>query len=354
MSARLVLFLGFLSAFVFHSCKQAGPLPEAVGKTGSLVIVADPDVHSELKPVYDLVFLGEGSTMSTGKAFFNLMRPDPENFRKLYFNQRLLLVLVSEQGKGSMDELLEPFDSKTIQGLIDAGEPQIRTAKDVTAKNQHVVYLFGKDAADLKNKLLSSAGELTRKLIDLEIKGQNATLFRDSSENDRYFREMKDKFGIGVRIPAKFTLRKKLDNAWLFQMDETENGNPKSIGIIVQAYPYKETSDLSYPAIRSVRDSTCKYLVLGEISGTYMGTTESRTYPEPVQEPFSINDYKGTRIRSWWTIRGISMSGPYLRYVVHVPAKNLLFAFEGFVYKPGINTNEPDLRLIESIALSIR
>lgn len=354
MFKRLYLFTLLLSAVVFYSCKQSGPLPEAVGKTGSLVIVAEDEVHQKLRTTYQAVFLSEDSTLSTGKPFFNLMTPSPADFEKLYFNQRTVLVLVSEKSIKSMNELLDPFAREDLNKLMNDENPVIRTADDVYAKYQHIVYLFGKDAEDIRNKLLLCSEELTKKLIDMELKGQSENLFKDTSANDKYFREMQAAYGIGVKIPAGFKFRKKVNDAWLFQLDETENGIPKSIGLIVQAYPYKEPKDLSYPSIRTVRDTTCKYLVLGEISGTYMGTTESKAYPEPIQENISIGKYKGTKIRSWWTIRGISMSGPYLRYVIHVPEKNLLFAFEGFVYKPDVNTNERDLRLIESIALSIQ
>lgn len=53
-------------------------------------------------------------------------------------------------------------------------------------------------------------------------------------------------------------------------------------------------------------------------------------------------------------MEGLAMGGPFIRYIIHNPKTNTLFAFEGFVYKPNLNTKEKDLRLIEAVALSIR
>lgn len=61
----------------------------------------------------------------------------------------------------------------------------------------------------------------------------------------------------------------------------------------------------------------------------------------------------GTKVRGWWNMEGLIMGGPFIRYVIPIPGTKQIFAFEGFVYKPNLNTKEKDLRLIESIALSI-
>ncbi len=354
LKKRYKLFV-LSTVFLFFSCKQSDTsLPVSTGRFGSLVIVADEGIHTTLKQVYDSTFLKPLPERPAGEAFFDILKPDAEEFQRFYFNQRTVLALVSESSVEAMEELLKPFDDATIEKLINDKNPVLKIQANLFAKHQHIVYLFGKDANDLQRKLLLGREELNKTLKEFELTDEHEKLFNDSSVNDKYYDEMKEAFGIGVRIPEPFTLRKKENGVYLFQMDVKESKTPKTIGLVVHAYPFKDMTDFSYPAIRTVRDTVCKYLLEGEIKGTYMGTTESDYYPPVFRESITLNGNQCVKVRGWWTIRGMTMAGPFIRYVVHVPSKNLLFAFEGFVYKADLEIKERDLRLIESIALSIK
>ena len=191
-------------------------------------------------------------------------------------------------------------------------------------------------------------------LVNFELQDHSESLFADTGSNEKYYQELKDKYGIGVRIPGGFKMQDVSDNFYRFQMDVNETGGQKTIGLIIHTYPFKDTGDFSYTSIRSVRDSFCKYHIPGELPGTYMGTTESNRYPARSRTMMELNGYKTCKVKGWWTIKGLVMAGPFVRYVVHVPEKKLLFAFEGFIYRPNIDMKERDVRLIEAIALSIK
>jgi len=166
---------------------------------------------------------------------------------------------------------------------------------------------------------------------------------------------MKTKYGVGVNIPGTFKLKRQADNFYLFQMEDNSEANlPKTFGIIVHTYPYKDTTDFNYINVRTVRDSICKHSIPGEIAGTYMSTSESDFYPTRIKEMVNLNGYKASKISAWWTVKGVSVSGPFLRYTIHIPGKNIIFAFEGFVNKANLNVKDKDIRLIEAIAQSIK
>lgn len=357
---RLIPLCGLLLSIVFtllmSSCGDAARtnLPVASGKLGSLVVTADAQVHKALKDIIDTTFLSPVPHLPGGEPFFELLKPDFQDFDRFYYNQKSVLVLVDEASLDGLEELLQPFTLKTIRKNIESPEPVLMSKRNLYAKYQHIVYLFGKDADDLRQKLRKCRADLLASLMDFELLDQKEKLFSDTSSNDRYFGMIKDELGLGVQIPSMFRLKHHGNNTYWFQYDAVENDVPKTIALIMHAYPYKDTADFSYASIRSVRDSVSRYLIKGEIPGTYMGTTESEFYPPIFRKVQQLNGMYCVKIRGWWTIRGMSMAGPFIRYVVHMPEKNKLFAFEGFVYKPNMNTKERDLRLIESIALSIR
>jgi hypothetical protein len=336
---------------IFVSCNSSADLPDAVGKPGSLVIVADDGLHKSLQASYDSLFLEPGSSQP---PFFEILKPGIEDFQRFYFNQRTILVLVTKDQVSAMPELLETFDKETINKLLNHNTFVLKTREDVFARHQHIAYVFGNTASDIRRKLLAGKLPLTHVLMNLGVEDLHAEISSDTLTNDAYYREMKKAFGIGVKIPDQFKFRGKTKNAWYFQSDEKDGSAEKSIGMVVHAYPYKDSTDFSYISIRTVRDTISKYLIKGEIPGTYMGTSESEAYPAVTMEQIQLNGKKGVKLRGWWTIRGMSMAGPYLRYVVLEPSSKYLFAFEGFVYRPELKTRESEFRLIEAIALGIQ
>lgn len=348
------LYTFCLTILVLTSCSNRDKnLEPSVGKLGSLVIVATKDVHAAMNSNLDSVFLKEVLHLPGGEPFFELLKPDPDEFLKFFSNQKSVLVLVTQKSKKQMSDILEGFSDREIDDYIKDPNPVIKDKQDVYAKYQHILYLFGKNEDDLKRKLLLSEDRLNNALLDFEIKDQHDKLFKDPNENDHYFKEIKDELKLGVKIPSQFVLKEHKDGFWWFEYNSTEGETPKTIALLAHQYTYKDTTDFSYTAIRTVRDSVLKYHVKGEIKGTYMGTSESDAYPPRFRDPIKINDMMGIKVRGWWNMEGLIMGGPFIRYVIPIPGTKQIFAFEGFVYKPNLNTKEKDLRLIESIALSI-
>jgi hypothetical protein len=326
----------------------------SIGKLGTMVLVSEKKIQNDLKGLLDSSFLLPEEMTTGTEPFLELIRSNVADFESQYSNQKTIFVLVDKASVSQMDNLLEPFSSETIQELIANPEPKIMSARNLFAQYQHIVYLFGKDANDLKNKLRKCKDQVNSSLMSYELSDQKEKLYKDTSANDQYFKMIKDELGLGVKIPAIFKLKYQKNKTYWFECSTTEQNSPKLINLVVHTYPYKDKSELSYESIRSARDTVFKYLIKGELPGTYMGTTESSYYPKTFKENLLLNGNYCAKIKGWWTVRGLSQAGPYVRYVVVSPDKKNLIAFEGFVYKADLNIKEPDLRLIEAIALSIK
>ena len=347
------LFIAIIALMV--SCSDSSSkLPMAVGKLGTLVLVSETQIQNDMKGLLDSSFLMPSDNTTGSEPFLEILHSGLLDFESQYALQKTIFVLVDKASVSKMDALLEPFSSETIQKLIENPEPQIMSARNVFAQYQHIVYLFGKDAKDLKTKLRKCKDQVNSSLMSYELLDQKEKLFKDTSANDQYFKMIKDELGLGVKIPAMFTLKYHNNKTYWFEYTTTEANSPKTLNLVVHTYPYHDKIELSYESIRSARDTVFKYLIKGELPGTYMGTTESSYYPKVNAENIVLNGNYCTKVKGWWTVRGLSQAGPYVRYVVVTPDKKNLFAFEGFVYKADINTKEPDLRLIEAIALDIK
>ena len=345
-----------LSVLLLWSCsrQQQNDLPISTGKLGSLVVVSDAETHKVMNNSIEDLFLSPVPHLPNGEPYFEIVKPEPYDFSRFFFNHKSVLVLVNESNLESMQELLKPFTEKTIEKLMNDTTPVLMNKRDLFAKHQHIVYLFGKDKKDLNTKFLKVKKEILSALMDFEIQDQHDKMYEDTSNITKYQKQIMLAHGMTVQVPGIFQLKRIKEDVFWFQFDATEGETPKNIGLLIHSYPYKDTSDFSYSSIISERDSVCKYLIAGELPGTYMGTTESEYYPPRFKTIENIKGRYAVKIRGWWTIKGLSQAGPFIRYVIHMPEKNRLFVFEGFVYKPNLNTKERDLRFIESIAKSIK
>ena len=349
-----LLFLTF--AVLISGCDntESTKKPNATGKLGSLVVVADANTLGAVGNTLSSVFLSPVPHLPAGEPYFEILKPDPKDFMRFYFNQKLVLVLVKPEDAQFMPEILEPFSNQQIEELCNKRNAELKVVKDLFAINQHIVYLFGRDNNDIAYKLNNFREVVLTNLMKYELDDQKSKMFSGSNKNDNYLKEMKKELGMTVRIPEMFTMKYHKQGFWWFEYNGMEEENAKTIALIMHSYKYKDTADFSYVSIRSARDSVVKYHIPGELKGSYMGTSESEYYPPRFIENMEINKHFATRIRGWWNMWNMSMGGPFIRYVVHNQANDSLFAFEGFVYKPGANTKERDLRLIESIALTIQ
>ena len=347
----------FISSIAFSGChlfNKKEPLTESVGKAGNLVITSDSKTLSDLQSDFDSAFKTPLFSLPSVVPFFELNTPDLETFSKFFYNQRNVLVIVLPENIKQMDELLESFSSDSIAQWIKSTELTIRVKENVLAKHQHITYLFCNSSQNLKRQLSSQREQIVNTLLQAELKDEYVKLYGEDGMTSPYYKRFKEKYGVGVNIPKGFYIVKENDNFYWFQKDTTIEGLAKSIGLIVHAYPSIDSSDFTYLKMRSMRDSFCKYNIAGSLKGTYMSTSESSFYPARTFELTKINDLMAGKMRGWWTIKGMTMAGPFIRYVVQVPDKSSLFVFEGFIYQADLNTKERDLRIIEAIATTIK
>lgn len=352
--SKICSFL-FLS-LVFLSCSKSNKdLPESVGKLGTLVVASDTGTHNYLNFLLDKVFIEDDDAYTGGSPFTELLKPSPNEFYEFFSNQKSVMVLVTASNKNELKELLEPFSDEEIEKAIQSSSAEYKEASDLFARYQHIVYVFAQDKKLLSNKLLALEKKLRKLLVDHEIQDQFAKIYDQQDTTQDYEKDMKRELGMSFSVPEGFKLVEHKNGFWWFELNDNVNNTPRKIGLIAHTYPYKDSLyDYTYSSICANRDSTIKYHIKGEIKGTYMGTSESDAYPARRLDMVSLNQRPFAKVRAWWNVDGIMMSGPFLRYITRVPGTQKIFAFEGFIYKPTLDVKEKDLRIVESVALSIK
>ena len=354
MRHYLLFFLLLTFVLIPTACKRSSDqLPMASGDLGSLVVVLEPELQPILKQQLEASFLKPVPHLPTAEPFFDLKLSKVDDFYKHFSTHRTILVLLTQSHLDAYEDLTQSFKPEELQASMNKAQASLLSARNIYAQHQHIVYLIGKDAADLQRKLVEARSQLVSSLMQYELQDQHDELFSDTQVSLSNYQMIQKELGIGVKIPKAFSLKYQDNKTYWFEFNAMSSNTPKTIGLVVHAYPYTNLNALSYESIRTVRDTVMKHLIKGELPGTYMGTSSSLQYPSTIIETIQLHGRMCKKVRGWWTIRGLSQAGPFVRYVVLDEPKQQLFVFEGFVYKPNIETKERDLRLIESIALSI-
>ncbi len=354
MRHNVLFFLLLTLLLTPIACKRSlDQLPMASGDLGSLVVVIEPELQPVLKLQLEASFLKPVPHLPTAEPFFDLKLCKVDDFYKHFSTHRTILVLLTQAHLDAYEDLTQSFKPEDLQASMNKSQVSLLSARNIYAQHQHIVYLIGKDAADLQRKLVEARSQLVSSLMQYELQDQHDELFADTLASLSNYQMIKKELGIGVKIPKAFSLKYHDNKTFWFEFNAMTSNTPKTIGLMVHAYPYTNLNALTYESIRTVRDTVMKHVVKGELPGTYMGTSSSTQYPSASIETIKVNGRLTKKVRGWWTIRGLSQAGPFIRYVVLDEARQQLLAFEGFVYKPNIETKERDLRLIESIALSI-
>lgn len=179
----------------------------------------------------------------------------------------------------------------------------VKMRKDVSAVPQTVVYIQAQSAEQLRHRL--DGGKL-RSLFDTSELRHLATVVPQNPDRQK---EMRQRFGISMRIPASMNAGKQAkDFAWL-----TDNA---STGMQSLIFFKTKSHGRSRDDLKAQADSALKRNLPGETDGMYMQLAD-----------MSQADKQGMR-RGLWEMKGDAMGGPY------VMRTRGSMAVIGFVYAP--------------------
>ncbi|MBC7426032.1 MAG: DUF4837 family protein [Bacteroidia bacterium] len=339
-----------------YGCKKK-TLPEATGTVGDLVIFTDDQTNSETSKTITELLGSAVPYLTDNEPWFNIEKPNPEQFEESFKTKKNVLVLVTESNSEILGSALDGFNKDSIKILINNSASAPVFKRDIFAKHQVVGYIFGKDSKDISRKIAENRQSLFDMLSAMTLKTENENLFSDTSSNSVYFKKFKVEFGVGVSIPKDYKLMKSGNGFYWFQKDvkNAEQGD-RTIGLIVHGY-FSSDSSFSEKDIVRMRDSFNRINIpFGEVPGTYVSTSNSSRFPARTLQLLPSNDgSRNLMLRGWWSVKGATdVYGPFVRYIRENAINKSVFAFEGFVYKPGKNAKLSDLREIEAIALSIK
>ena len=324
-NTKILVILLIIVSFSCRNKERTPLLPTIAGRAGEVTVVVndaewDNQVGDEFRRIFDAGY----QMLPQYEPVFDIIHVTHKTFGNVFKSQRNIVIV----------EILPRHE-----------KPRIAVAKDIWAKPQLVITLYGADDKSIvalvkkhEKKIIELLEDMERKrLMDIYTKNQDMAIGL----------KMQEEQGISMNVPKGYKLDVDYpDFVWLSQ----ETGS-KIQGILVYHYDYTDENTFTREYLVSKRDQFLKKYLHGTVEGSYM-TTEKEFLPL-----FSEYSLRGSRyvaeLRGLWKMAdGISMGGPFVSITTLDEKRNRVVTVEGFVYAAGF-TKRNLLRQAEAIIYSL-
>ena len=299
-------------------------LPSISGKAGEVTLVLnkaewDTEVGEEFRRILSTSY----EMLPQYEPVFDIIHVTHNSFSNIFKSQRnIVITKISPRIK----------------------KPRISVQKDVWARPQLVINIYGKDDDAIlsllnkyENKIITLLDEMERKrMLDVYKRNQDKSLVEKIKKNHN----------LSLVIPKGYKL--DMDSSDFVWLSQEEGGIIQSI--LAYYYDYTDDSTFTRDYLIAKRDRFLKKYVGGTVPGSYM-TTEKEF--KPLFSEYSLRGEKyAAEIRGLWKIeKGIAMGGPFVNITALDEKRNRVVTVEGFVFAAGHNKRN-FMRQVEAIVYS--
>ena len=349
-------FIGsaFLFLLLIISCgkRSSSSLPPASGGPGDMYLIMDSlQWRSELGEVIDSIFNQEMQGLPRKESIFRARWIDP---RKLNFvlrqGRNLVFVMTLDRNTLGARQIRGMFTPESIEKIKSSPNTFNRATKNVYAKNQEVMYLFGATEAELIRNLRNSGSSLVDHFDQAERDRLTASLFKAGRLKGVTELLQKD-FSCEMKIPFGYQLvQQEKDFLWVRQINPKDDKD-----VFIARKPYFSQSQFSRDSLIAFRDAVCKKYLFEdpERLDTHLITETAIPYKPVIVDQTNFRNQFAVKIRGLWRTNNLTMGGPFLSYAMVDEGTNMLYYIEGFTFSPGRNQREI-MRELETILHTFR
>lgn len=333
-----------LGLLMFSSClNQNGKnnlnKPLAISKTNDLVVIADQLIwNSEPGDTFKYYFESAYPITPSPEPLFNLryfsyQEIDAQPLRR-QLRSYAILVNLSDADSPITKMLKQDLGKEKVDEIFSNENFNIYYGQDKWARDQLVIYIVGKNTADLISAIEGNFNKITEKIhIHDEPQIIKATYF--SGLNGLIVKRAEESLGINIDIPKDYVQALFKDKEkFIWGRRDTK----KSISnFMVKSIEYKDTSQFNKNYIISLINEVGKY-VTSDSKGSRL-VANDKDLPI-LRFDKIINGNQSIELRGIWEMTKDFMGGAFIAYLIKNKTTNdLAFAF-GFVYSPGKDKKE--------------
>lgn len=311
---------------------QMKVLQTSYGDQNQLTVISDDDLwNGPLGDTVDYYYAAPYLVLPQPEPILDIRHFSPQDLAKDPLRKELRAYLIV----ADLSDLSSPT-TMMVKSII--GESQFEKArldkkynlvqiKDRWAKNQLIVFQFGRNREELINNLKKNNPLIIEKVNDHDKSKLEATVYLDQ-RNKELEQEIYANFGIRMRIPRGYFKAIGDPNVFWIRNEEDKISN----NIFISREPYENPNQISKENIKAIRDTLGQY-VSTDIDNTYMRINDDDL--PMFTKVTQVDDKYALEARGIWEIANDYMGGPFVSYLIHHPKRNELIFIDGFIHAPG-------------------
>ena len=177
-------------------------VPESTGSIDEVVVVTEEsDWKGEIGDKLRDVFMETYPVLPQNEPLFDLRQVTGKGFMDLFKKSGLIIIAGTLGEKNETTQHIQ----QQLNRITESGKtaPAYFVRNDVWSKPQNIIYLYGKNKAELLQKIENNKERMTGKLSELGEKRALRSLYV-SGEDDGLTKLMKDKFKLDFKVPKSF------------------------------------------------------------------------------------------------------------------------------------------------------
>lgn len=346
------LFISALLALASCADPDGNNLPQSTGKSGDIFLVMDSlQWKGELGRTIDSLFNAEMNGLPRKETIFHMRWIDPRKMNYVLKQGRNLIYAVTlDQHSVGASVIRRSFTPESLEKIKTNQDLFSQNTKNLFAKNQEVLFLFGKTEKELLQKIRKYGAKLVEHLNVSERDRLEVSLFK-SKASKGIPEILKKKFTCEIKVPFGFQVAANDSNFfWLRQINPYDDKD-----IFISRKKYTSQEQFKPDSLIAWRDQICRYNIFEdpEKIETYLVTETGISYKPIITQQITFNKKFAVEIRGLWRTNNLTMGGPFISFAFVDQELGMLYYIEGFTYSPSKDQREI-IRELETILYTFR
>ncbi len=201
---------------------------------------------------------------------------------------------------------------------------EMRTARDVYARPQTVVYLTAPDGRAMADLAEDEGYHIMDVFVQSELRRERGYL--EKRHSTAVLNQVKSQFGCTLYVPENINAVKTgTDFMWA-----SSNTEDNRLNICVYSYPFTAGEDFSVDRFIAHRDTFMQRNIRGGEFDQYMSMNRDLVFSRNI----TCDGHFVHEVRGLWRMENDMMGGPFVSYTQVDTLTNRVIVTEGFVYAP--------------------
>ncbi len=305
-------------------------LPASQGSLGQILVVID-SAHwaGELGQEIRQTFRSPMPGLPQDEPQFSLMHVNPFQMNSMLRRFKNIVYVATLDNKSNAGRKLKSeFTKESIEKISQDPDLFMLAKKDVFAKDQSVIHMFGNNAQELITNIGENREMIVNHFDKLEISRIKNKIYKTNEEKS-ITKALEKKHQFSLKVPYGYELIHNKENfVWLRQLERDVDKN-----IIIYYTDYITDTIFSKDNLIALRDSiTSEYLRDVEKSDIFVQTQPLFPF---LSRQINFNDKFAMESRGMWKLSNNSLGGPFISYTLVDETLNRLYYIEGYVAAPG-------------------